>query len=79
MTAYRYSVKPLTLTPREINAIVRAQDGRNVYAIRRRLGETKIQRITRARTRGGMLDVLVLDTGTWSLMYPELGDSLEVR
>jgi hypothetical protein len=76
---YTYTVKPLALTPRQINAIVRAQDGRNVYVIRRRLGETKIQRVTRARTRHGGVEVYILDSGLWVPVTPELGDSVEAR
>lgn len=70
--------RPL-LTVRQINAIVRAADGRNVYLIRRRLDEETIQRVTRARTRGRETEVLSLATGNWIPVLPERGDRLEVR
>ena len=67
------------MTVREINAIVRAADGRNVYLIRYRLGEESVNRVTQARTRGREMEVRSLRTGLWVPVLPELGDKLEVR
>jgi hypothetical protein len=67
------------LTVRQINAIVRAADGRNVYLIRQRLDEETIQRVIRARTRGRETEVRSLATGNWLPVLPERGDRLEVR
>jgi hypothetical protein len=64
---------------REINAIVRAADGRNVYLIRSRLGHQTVHRITQARVRGRILEVRGLDTASWLTVMPELGDTIEVR
>jgi hypothetical protein len=68
-----------SLTVRQINAIVRAADGRNVYLVRRRLDEETVQRVTRARTRGRETEVRSLATGNWLPVLPERGDRLEVR
>lgn len=67
------------LTVRQLNAIVRASDGRNVYLIRQRLDEETIQRVIRARTRGREMEVRSLATGNWIPVLPERGDRLEVR
>jgi len=67
------------LTVRQLNAIVRAADGRNVYLIRQRLDEETIQRVTSARTRGREMEVRSLMTGNWIPVLPERGDKLEVR
>jgi hypothetical protein len=67
------------LTVRQINAIVRAADGRNVYLVRHRLDQETVQRVTRARTRGRETEVRSLATGNWLPVLPELGDRLEVR
>ena len=67
------------LTPRQINAIVRAADGRNVYLIRTRLGDETVQRVIRARTKGRETEVRSLATGNWIPVLPEMGDRLEVR
>jgi hypothetical protein len=67
------------MTPREINAIVRAADGRNVYLIRHRLGEDTVHRVVRARMKGRVMDVRDLATGRWIPVMPELGDRFEVR
>lgn len=64
---------------REINAIVRAADGRNVYLIRNRLGNQTVHRITQARIRGRVLEVRGLATASWLSVMPELGDTIEVR
>src|SRR5512135_1273862 len=64
---------------REINAIVRAADGRNVYLIRSRLGDQTVHRITQARVRGRVLGVRGLATASWLPVMPELGDTIEVR
>jgi len=64
---------------RRINAIVRAADGRNVYAIRHRLGDQIVDRITRARTKDRGVEARVLATGHWLPMSPELGDRFEIR
>lgn len=73
-----YAPKP-DLTVRQINAIVRAADGRNIYLIRTRMGDETIQRVTRARTKGHETEVLSLATGNWIPVLPERGDKLEVR
>jgi hypothetical protein len=67
------------LSVREINAIVRAADGRNVYLIRERMGEPSVQRVIRARTKGRELEVRSLATGNWIPVLPERGDKLEIR
>ncbi len=67
------------MTVREINALVRAADGRNVYLIRNRLGDQTVQRVVRARTKGRQTEVRTLITGNWLGVLPELGDRLEVR
>lgn len=67
------------LTVRQLNAIVRAADGRNVYLIRQRLDEETIQRVIRARTRGREMEVRSLATLNWIPVLPERGDRLEVR
>jgi len=64
---------------REINAILRAADGRNVYLIRQRLGDETVHRVSQARTRGRMLEVRNLATGEWKSVWPERGDKLEIR
>ncbi len=68
-----------SLTVRQINAIARAADGRNIYLIRERLGEETVQRVTRARTKGRETEVRALATGHWLPMLPERGDRIEVR
>lgn len=68
-----------SLTVRQINAIVRASDGRNVYLIRNRLDTETIQRVIRARTKGRETEVRSLATGNWLPVLPERGDRLEVR
>jgi hypothetical protein len=68
-----------SLTVRQINAITRAADGRNIYLIRHRLDEETIQRVIRARTRGREMEVRSLATGNWLPVLPERGDRLEVR
>ncbi len=73
-----YAPKP-SMTVREINAIVRAADGRNIYLIRTRLDFETVQRITRARTKGRETEVRSLNTGNWIPVLPERGDRLEVR
>lgn len=67
------------LTVRQINAIVRAADGRNIYLIRTRMGDETVQRITSARTKGHETEVRSLATGSWIPVLPERGDKLEVR
>lgn len=74
-----YTAPKTELTPRQINAIVRAADGRNIYLVRTRLGDQTVQRITRARTKGRETEVRALATGNWIPVLPELGDKLEVR
>jgi hypothetical protein len=74
-----FSAPKPTLTVRQVNAIVRAADGRNVYLIRRRLDEETVQRVTRARTKGREMEVRALSTGNWLPVLPERGDRLEVR
>lgn len=64
---------------RAINAITRAADGRNVYLLRERLGESQVRRITRARTKGRGMEVHLLDSGNWIGVLPELGDRIDVR
>ena len=73
-----HAPKP-SLTVRQINAIARAADGRNIYLIRERLGQETIQRVVRARTRGLETEVRSLATGNWLPVLPERGDKLEVR
>jgi hypothetical protein len=68
-----------TLTVRQINAIVRAADGRNIYLTRHRLDEETVQRIVGARTRGREMEVRSLATGNWIPVLPERGDQLEIR
>jgi hypothetical protein len=67
------------MTAREVNAIVNAADGRNVYLIRYRLGEETVHRVTRARRRDRVMEVHDLATGRWLPVMPELGDKLEIR
>ena len=67
------------LTVRQLNTIIRAADGRNVYLIRQRLNEETIQRVISARTRGREMEVRSLATGNWIPVLPERGDRLEVR
>ena len=67
------------LTVREINAVVRAADGRNVYLTRTRLGDETVQRVTSARTKGRETEVRSLATGHWIPVLPERGDKLEIR
>jgi hypothetical protein len=64
---------------REINAILRAADGRNVYLIRHRLGDETVHRIAQAHVRGRVLEVRDLATGNWLPVLPERGDQIEVR
>ena len=73
-----YAPKP-SLTVRQINALVRAADGRNIYLVRDRMGDQTVQRITRARTKGRETEVRVLATGNWLPVLPERGDRLEIR
>lgn len=67
------------MTAREVNAIVRAADGRNVYLIRHRFGEDTVHRVTQARRRDRVMEVHDLNTGRWLPVMPELGDKLEIR
>jgi len=67
------------MTAREVNAIVRAMDGRNVYLIRHRMGDETVHRVTRARRRDRVMEVYDLSTGRWLPVMPELGDRLDVR
>jgi hypothetical protein len=67
------------LRAREINAILQAADGRNVYLIRTRLGNETVSRISQARTKARILQVRDLSTGFWTDVMPERNDKLEVR
>lgn len=64
---------------REINARLRAADGRNVYLIRSRMGNETVHRIAQARAKGGVLGVRDLASGKWFDVLPERGDKVEVR
>ena len=78
-TVKTYDAPKPDMTARQINAIVRAADGRNIYLIRTRLDEETVQRVTSARTKGRETEVRSLATGNWIPVLPERGDSLEVR
>lgn len=69
------------MTPRQINAIVRKADGRNVYAYRTRLGDETVHRVTRARgSRAGDVDwIYCLHSGQWFPFCAARGDRIEVR
>ena len=78
-TVKQFDAPKPSMTVRQINALVRAADGRNIYLVRDRMGDQTVQRITRARTKGRETEVRVLATGNWLPVLPELGDRLEVR
>lgn len=67
------------MTARQINAIVRECDGRNVYAHMTRAGTERVIRVVRARSdRFGGLEVRALATGRWVPVEALLGDRIEV-
>jgi hypothetical protein len=76
--AKTHAPKP-EMSVREINAILRRADGRNIYLLRNRMGDETVQRISKARTKGRETEVRVLATGNWISVLPERGDRLEVR